>query len=374
MWAVRRVGAPFLSPGWKDRGLHGLRLRHGGEQSQRRHLDRGGRGRSAAASHANKASDSSPAWSPDGKRIAFVSKRDGDSAAQLYVISVEGGEAERMTEMPLAVSNPAWFPDGTRIAFVSHVIAGAESLAETKKALEAREKNKVKARVTENRLYRFWDRWLTDDEYPRIFVLDLPSRKVTDLLPGSKRYFDLQEGTGSFDIAPDGSAIVFEANSSEEPYKTTNADTSGQGFGRRSPKPDGFQSRRRQGSRLQPGREERRLWSGAKGRRLAGLDAARPLGSGLEKLAAPDRGVGPFRERLGVGFRRRGDRASRRGPRKDKPLLLEVRAAAEEISMAARLTGRSITRWTSRFFQSLVTLRRGFVGASRHEAAPPARA
>ncbi len=41
---------------------------------------------------------------------------------------------------------------------MSHVIASAESPADTKKALEAREKSKVKARVTENRLFRYWDR------------------------------------------------------------------------------------------------------------------------------------------------------------------------------------------------------------------------
>ncbi len=224
MWAVQRVGAPVLSP---DGKTVAYTVSVYDAEENRLNSDiwvipvSDGAPRRLTA---NKASDSSPAWSPDGGRIAFVSKRDGDSAAQLYVILVDGGEAERMTEMPLAVANPKWFPDGKRIAFVSHVIAGAESPAETKKALEAREKNKVKARVTDNRLYRFWDRWLTENEYPRIFAFDLESKKVTDLLPGSKRYFDLMEGTGSFDISPDGSKIAFEANSSPEPYRKLNTD------------------------------------------------------------------------------------------------------------------------------------------------------
>src|SRR6185436_12615873 len=94
----------------------------------------------------------------------------------------------------------------------------------TKNGLEARDKAKVKARATENRLFRFWDHWLTDDEYPHIFVVDLETREVKDLLPGSKRHFDLLEGSGPFDVSPDGATIVFSANSTEPPFTTLNRD------------------------------------------------------------------------------------------------------------------------------------------------------
>jgi dipeptidyl aminopeptidase/acylaminoacyl peptidase len=224
MWAVQRVGTPALSP---DGKTVAYTVSVYDMEENRSNGDlwvvplAGGPPRRLTT---NKASDGSPAWSPDGKRLAFTSKRDDDKVNQLYVIPVDGGEPERMTEMPLAVTNPKWLPDGKRIAFVSHVIAGAESPADTKKALEAREKNKVKARVTENRLFRFWDRWLTDNEFPHVFVVDLATRKVTDLLPGSKRLFSLQEGTGSLDVSPDGKWIAFEANSTPEPYRTLNTD------------------------------------------------------------------------------------------------------------------------------------------------------
>src|SRR6266540_2941396 len=76
-------------------------------------------------------SDTSPAWSPDGRTIAFASdrgdpgKRDDDAHADLYLLRPDGGEAARVCAAPHgSVSAPAWSPDGTAIAFVS---SGAES-------------------------------------------------------------------------------------------------------------------------------------------------------------------------------------------------------------------------------------------------------
>src|SRR4051794_20556893 len=53
--------------------------------------------------------DSKPRWSPDGTRLAFVSKRKGD-AAQLFVLPLEGGEAQQLTDLKESVDQPAWSP------------------------------------------------------------------------------------------------------------------------------------------------------------------------------------------------------------------------------------------------------------------------
>ena len=65
-------------------------------------------------------SDISPAWSPDSKYLAFVS-RGSDRAAkpQLYVIAAQGGEARLVCEMPNGATDVAWSPDGRRLAFLS---------------------------------------------------------------------------------------------------------------------------------------------------------------------------------------------------------------------------------------------------------------
>jgi dipeptidyl aminopeptidase/acylaminoacyl peptidase len=223
LWAVRRVGTPVVAPDGA-RAAYAVTAHEGDELKANADLFlvdvASGVSRRLTA---NKASDTSPAFSPDGKRLAFLSKRDGDAATQIYVLPLDGGEAERLTEMPTAVSSPRWFPDGTRIAFLAPVVAGAEAPEETKKALEKREKSPVKARTSENRLYRYWDHWLTDEEFPHLFVVDVVTKKVTDLTPGSRRYFGLEEA-GTFDISPDGASLVFAANSAPEPYRTLNWD------------------------------------------------------------------------------------------------------------------------------------------------------
>ncbi len=74
----------------------------------------------------NKAIDGAPAWSPDGRQIAFFSDRDGNW--EIYVMPAPGPQAQvnadssnvrRLTNHPGQDHSPTWSPDGTRIAFVS---------------------------------------------------------------------------------------------------------------------------------------------------------------------------------------------------------------------------------------------------------------
>src|SRR5215213_706508 len=61
-------------------------------------------------------SSTNPKWSPDGNWLAFTSNRT-DNRNQLYVLSMNGGEAEPLTDGKGAVANFAWSPDGRSIAF-----------------------------------------------------------------------------------------------------------------------------------------------------------------------------------------------------------------------------------------------------------------
>ena len=60
--------------------------------------------------------DGQPNWSPDGRKIAFVSGRDGDSS-QIYVMDADGRNVIRLTEGRETKGHPDWSPDGRKIAF-----------------------------------------------------------------------------------------------------------------------------------------------------------------------------------------------------------------------------------------------------------------
>ena len=56
-----------------------------------------------------------PVWSPDGRRIAFLNKRDGGK--EIYVVSADGSGQRRLTRDARFSATPAWSPDGRKIAF-----------------------------------------------------------------------------------------------------------------------------------------------------------------------------------------------------------------------------------------------------------------
>jgi len=164
-----------------------------------------------------------PAVRPDGGAVAFVRKPGEGVGAhggegQLHVLPLDGGEPERLTDLPYGAQAPRWLPDGRRIAFLGRVHADAPDLAATAARKAARAEDPLDVHVTEDRVYRYWDRWLTDGVVHHLFVVDVATREIVDLLAGSRRWFPLMEVGGSYAISPDGREAAFQATRSEAPH------------------------------------------------------------------------------------------------------------------------------------------------------------
>ncbi|HMC37710.1 MAG TPA: S9 family peptidase, partial [Actinomycetota bacterium] len=137
--------------------------------------------------------DALPRWSPDGTRLAFTSKRDGDHM-QLYVIPVTGGEAKKLTDVKEDVTEVAWSPDGTRIAFVARVPDPAYEVDDDKKRPPRRFKRLQ---------FKLDNVGWTVDRPQRLFTV--PADGSAD--PAQVTSGDFEESAPSW--SPDGTRIAF---------------------------------------------------------------------------------------------------------------------------------------------------------------------
>jgi dipeptidyl aminopeptidase/acylaminoacyl peptidase len=155
--------------------------------------------------------DSSPAWSPDGKTLAFLSSRDGNS--QVYLLSMEGGEAKKLTTLSTGADLFQWSPDGKTIAFTSAVYLDCKDDTCNSKRDEEKEKSKVKARIYDHLLFRHWDHW-NEGKRSHLFVMPVDGNtSARDLTPTADYDIppDERGEANDFAFSPDGKEICYTA-------------------------------------------------------------------------------------------------------------------------------------------------------------------
>src|ERR1700756_408796 len=155
--------------------------------------------------------DGSPAWSPDGKTLAFLSSRDGNS--QVYLLSMEGGEAKKLTTLSTGADLFQWAPDGKTIAFTSEVYLDCKDDACNTKRDEEKEKSKVKARIYDHLLFRHWDHW-SEGKRSHLFVMPVDGNvSARDLTPAADYDIppDERGEVNDFAFSPDGKEICYTA-------------------------------------------------------------------------------------------------------------------------------------------------------------------
>jgi dipeptidyl aminopeptidase/acylaminoacyl peptidase len=171
-------------------------------------------------------SDNRGRWSPDGRRIAFVSTREGGS--QVWVMDASGGEPRPATSLPTEAAGVSWI-DGETLLVTSDVYpecdaAGGLYDAEcNRKRLDAAGKPST-ARVYDELLFRHWDTW-EDGRRTHLLVVPLGGGTVRDLTPGARDVppFSLG-GPDDYAVAPDGREVAFVRNDDPVPATSTNAE------------------------------------------------------------------------------------------------------------------------------------------------------
>ena len=144
----------------------------------------------------------SPRWSPNGKKLAFVSNDTGSQ--QIHVRWLDNGETALISQLQASPSNLSWSPDGKWLAFTMNVKAASETIAETRTKPEGATWAKGPITVTTTQ-YQYDGQGIVEPAYRHVFVVPAEGGSARQLTEGNFNHY------GSLAWSPESTDIFFSA-------------------------------------------------------------------------------------------------------------------------------------------------------------------
>ena len=144
----------------------------------------------------------SPRWSPNGKKLAFVSNDTGSQ--QIHVRWIDDGETAVISQLQASPSSLSWSPDGKWLAFTMNVKASPETIAKPRAKPEGATWAKGPITVTTTR-YQYDGQGIVEPAYRHVFVVPVDGGSARQLTEGNFNHY------GSLAWSPDSTHIFFSA-------------------------------------------------------------------------------------------------------------------------------------------------------------------